>query len=65
MEFEEFIEKIKCEREEIAKEMCKLTGVIDYEKTLDSLNYLSLPLLLMFDEECVEYRKNQENQEDE
>ena len=53
MEFDEFIDKIKSPdgRDEIATEMCKLTKMIEHQKTLDAIRYLSFPLLLMFDME--------------
>ena len=53
LELDEFVEKLKSPdgRVEIAKEMCDDLGVLKYDKTLESIHYLALPLLLMFDEE--------------
>ena len=51
IDFNEFIEKIKYPdgREDIAKRMCNISKVIEYDRTLDAIRYLSLPILLMFD----------------
>ena len=52
MKIEEFIEKIKSPegREEITKLMCDKTSWVEYQKTLESIQYLSLPILLLLDE---------------
>jgi hypothetical protein len=51
MKFETFIENIKSPegRAEIAEEMCHNKKCLNYEQTLAAINYLSLPMLLMFD----------------
>ena len=56
MKFEKLIDKIKYPegREEVAKLMCQHTRCIDYEKTLQSLQYLTLPILLILEEKIDE-----------
>lgn len=49
MELDEFIRLIKSHRDELATKMCHETSLIKYNKTLECLDYLSLPILLMLD----------------
>lgn len=55
MDVEEFIELVKIDREKLAEIMCENRKFLTYEKTLDSLNYLSYPMLMLLDKECLEH----------
>lgn len=57
MELKEFNELIAIDREKLAKIMTENRNFLDYDKTLDCLNYLSFPILMLLDEECLEYQK--------
>jgi hypothetical protein len=56
MELDKFIENIKEPegRDYIAKLMCRHTRCIEYQKTLDAIRYLALPLLLILDDKIDE-----------
>lgn len=55
MELEEFIELVKIDRVELAEIITKDRKFLDFEKTLECLNYLSYPLLMLLDKECLEH----------
>lgn len=61
MEVKEFIELMKIDREKLAEIMCENRKFLNYEKTLESLNYLSYPMLMLLDKECLEHSEKLNN----